>query len=104
MQVTRCGCAVLEEAEAGFQEWCKTSKGPDGPVDCAQGRHRRHLDQLRRRAESTDSSDLNQTSKQELSEDTGVQDSPEETMAESATPPLLRRSTRPRKPPERYGF
>lgn len=74
-------------------------------VDCAQGRHRRHLDQLRRRAESMDS-DLDQTSKQELSEDTGerVQDSPEETVAESATPPLLRRSTRPRKPPERYGF
>ncbi|KAH6933347.1 hypothetical protein HPB50_014377 [Hyalomma asiaticum] len=74
-------------------------------VDCAQGRHRRHLDQLRRRAASMHS-DLDQTSKQESSEDTGerVQDSPEERVAESTTPPLLRRSTRPRKPAERYGF
>ncbi|KAH6928411.1 hypothetical protein HPB50_015504 [Hyalomma asiaticum] len=74
-------------------------------VNCAQRLHRRHLDQLRRRAGSLDS-DLGQKSKQELFEDTGerVQDSPEETVAESATPPLLRRSTRPQKPPERYGF
>ncbi|XP_037503417.1 uncharacterized protein K02A2.6-like [Rhipicephalus sanguineus] len=68
-------------------------------VDCAQGRHRRHLDQLRRRAESVDS-DLGQKNKQEPAEETGenVQDSPEETAAESP-PPLVRRSTRPRKPP-----
>ncbi|XP_037515829.1 uncharacterized protein K02A2.6-like [Rhipicephalus sanguineus] len=73
-------------------------------VDCAQGQHRRHLDQLRRRAESVDS-DLDQKNMQEPAEETGekVQDSPEETAAESP-PPLVRRSTRPRKPPERYGF
>ncbi|KAH7961767.1 hypothetical protein HPB52_012036 [Rhipicephalus sanguineus] len=73
-------------------------------VDCAQGQHRRHLDQLRRRAESVDS-DPGQKNKQEPVEETGekVQDSPEETAAESP-PTLVRRSTRPRKPPEHYGF
>uniref|UniRef100_A0A224YWT5 Uncharacterized protein n=1 Tax=Rhipicephalus zambeziensis TaxID=60191 RepID=A0A224YWT5_9ACAR len=73
-------------------------------VDCAQGRHRRHLDQLRHRAELMDT-DSDEKSKPEPAEDTGewMQDSPEEeTLADSEPPPLLRRSTRPRKPP--YGF
>lgn len=59
-------------------------------VHSAQGRHRRHLDQLRRRVESMDT-DLDQRSKQEPAEDTRerLQDSPEETVSESARSPLL---------------
>ncbi|KAL3191197.1 hypothetical protein MRX96_018770 [Rhipicephalus microplus] len=76
-------------------------------VDCAQELHRWHLDKLRHRAESVDS-DRGRKQKQEPVEGTAkaVQESPKKTVTGSAfpTPPLLQRSSRPRKPPEHYGF
>ncbi|KAL3225553.1 hypothetical protein MRX96_025757 [Rhipicephalus microplus] len=75
-------------------------------VDSAQGQHQQHLDELIHRAELVDS-DPGQKQKQEPVETTAktVQDSPKETVTESApTPPLLQRTSRPRKQPERYSF
>lgn len=72
-------------------------------MDFAQGHQRQRRGQFRHRAESEDDS-LGEDSQQETAESIGTmsRDSSEEGVLEMGLSPL-RRSTRPRRPPERFG-